>query len=141
MLSEVWSRRGDAGILFVRSWIGALTGGLFRTWRRQAARFSAAPGLGAALSREDSREVQGTSVRGAALSVGLSGLLGPGRGVLAEPDRTERSGGRAGRSSYWPGAGRRVMLRGVLLPLAPAGSFSLSRTSPTSVLARHGRSR
>lgn len=62
-------------------------------------------------------------VRGAALGVGLSGFVGPGRGVLAEQDLTERRGGRAGRSSYWPGAGRRVVLRGVLLPLAPACLF------------------
>lgn len=106
--------------------------------RRQAARLSAATGLRVALIRAGSKYVPGTAVRGAALAVGLSGLLGPGRGVLAEQDPTERRGGRAGRSSYWPGAGRRVVLRGVLLQLAPAclifskqNNFSDSGTRPS----------
>lgn len=95
MLSEVLSRGGDAGILFVRSWIGALTGGLFRTWRRQAARFGAAPGPGAALSGEHSKEVQGTSVHRAALSAGSLGSWG--RGMVCLRSRIRPSGAVAGR--------------------------------------------
>lgn len=125
-LESGFGGKQDSGILLMRCAGCARAAGALGTRRRQAARGGAVPGLGAALQsgkRSGSRQGGAGSSgeqRGASRCVGLPGRVGPGRGALAEPERTARRGGRAGRHGYWPSSGRRVVLRGVLRPLAPA---------------------